>query len=157
MKSDKNISFIEKLFATGFFTGYFPIAPGTFASLLATIIFYFFFSNNLILSLVVILFFLLIGIWLANKFDNFYGDDPSIVTIDEFVGMWISLLLLPINFKIYFLAFIIFRIFDIVKLWPASYFDRKRSGKAIMFDDIVAGIFTNISIRFLIYIFPTLK
>jgi phosphatidylglycerophosphatase A len=77
----------------------------------------------------------------------FYGHDPSTVTIDEVLGMWVSLLFLPKTLLLAVGAFIIFRLLDIVKPWPARFFDRKQGGWNIMLDDVVAGIYTNLVLQ----------
>ena len=89
------MNFFEKLLGSGFFTGYFPFASGTFASLIALLIYYLPGFENLYIILPVTLLFFLIGIYLGNKFEKIYGKDPAECTIDEIVGMWISLILLP--------------------------------------------------------------
>ena len=82
-----------------------------------------------------------------------YGHDPSIVTIDEVLGIWISLLLLQKSFIIITAAFFLFRAFDIFKPWPARVFDRKQGGWNIMLDDVVAGLYTNIVLQIAVRIF----
>jgi phosphatidylglycerophosphatase A len=76
--------------------------------------------------------------------EKYYGKDPSQVTIDEAVGMWISLLWLPKTPIVFLSAFFLFRFFDIIKIFPATYFDRKRGGFAIMMDDVVAAVYANV-------------
>ena len=75
-----------------------------------------------------------------------YGDDPSIVVIDEIVGMWITLLFLPKSFMISLIAFILFRAHDIVKIPPARQLESLRNGFGIMLDDVVAGAYANLSV-----------
>ncbi len=76
-----------------------------------------------------------------------FGDDPSIVVIDEVVGMWISLLFLPKTLLVATLAFLLFRAHDIVKIPPARQLEAVPNGFGIMLDDVVAGIYANISLR----------
>ena len=79
-----------------------------------------------------------------------HGHDPSVVTIDEFVGMWLSVLFLPSTYLTFILAFFLFRILDIIKPWPARVFDRMNGGWGIMLDDVVAGIYTNIILQIVV-------
>ena len=68
-----------------------------------------------------------------------YGHDPSVVTIDEVAGMWVSLVFLPKSIIVALTAFLAFRIFDIIKPYPARLFDEMHGGIGIMMDDVVAG------------------
>ncbi len=67
--------------------------------------------------------------------------DPSIVVIDEIVGMWIALLFLPKTLPALLIAFTTFRVFDIVKPPPAAGLERVGNGWGIMLDDVVAGLY----------------
>ena len=78
---------------------------------------------------------------------NYYGkrsgekDDQSIV-VDEVVGVWIAAIPAGTDLQLWFTAFILFRVFDIYKPWPASYFDNRAGGGFdVMMDDVVAGIY----------------
>jgi len=77
--------------------------------------------------------------------------DPSIVVIDEVVGIWISLFLIPKTLPAYLLGFIVFRAMDIVKPQPARALERFPNGWGIMLDDIVAGLYANITLRVLLW------
>jgi len=70
--------------------------------------------------------------------------DPSIVVIDEIVGIWISLLFLPLSIPAYVCAFLLFRAFDILKPPPAGRLENIAGGWGIMLDDVVAGIYANL-------------
>jgi len=76
--------------------------------------------------------------------------DPSIVVIDEVVGMWISLLAIPMGISAAILAFLCFRAFDILKPFPARQMEHLPGGWGIMMDDVVAGIYANIATRLLL-------
>jgi phosphatidylglycerophosphatase A len=71
--------------------------------------------------------------------------DPSIIVIDEIVGMWIALLFLPKTVPVMIIAFFAFRFFDIVKPQPARSLERIPNGWGIMLDDVVAGVYANIA------------
>ena len=141
------IPFFIKLFGTGFYSGFFPFASGTFASLVALIVFLFPSFHVWYNLLVLILIFYWIGVYTAEKIERLVGQDPSIVVIDEFVGMWLSLIFLPISVITIVLAFILFRVFDILKPFPANYFNNKSGGNAIMLDDVIAGIYANLVLQ----------
>ena len=89
------INFIENLFGSGFFTGYIPFASGTFGSLAALIIYWIPGFEKPVVLIPAIILFTFYGIYVGNKFENKFGKDPAECTIDEVVGMWISLLYLP--------------------------------------------------------------
>jgi phosphatidylglycerophosphatase A len=79
--------------------------------------------------------------------EKVYGHDPGEVTIDEVLGMWISLMLLPKTIAVSGAAFFIFRILDIVKPYPARRFDSLHGGKGIMLDDVVSALYTNLLLQ----------
>jgi len=98
----------------------------------------------------------LAGIKASQSMENFYGHDPSEVTIDEVLGMWMSLWLLPKSIAIAVTGFILFRIFDVVKPFPAKKFDALKGGAGIMLDDLIAAAYTNIILHALL-LFPFLR
>jgi phosphatidylglycerophosphatase A len=72
--------------------------------------------------------------------------------IDEMVGMWISLLLLPKTVPVVLGAFVLFRILDTLKPQPARVLQRKSGGIAIMMDDVVSAVYTNLMVRLVIFV-----
>ena len=143
-------SFLVKAFASGLFSGYSPIASGTVGSAVG-LAFYFipgFEHPYVIMPTCVIV--LLAGIKAAEAMEVFYGHDPAEVTIDEVLGMWMSLFLLPKTVLVAGAAFILFRFFDVIKPFPAKRLDRLKGGPAIMFDDVVAALYSNIILHALL-------
>jgi phosphatidylglycerophosphatase A len=134
-------SFITKCIATVFYSGYAPIAPGTAGSLVALLPLIIFptISTSTLLVIVIIGFF--IGVGVSRQFERAYGEDPQVVVIDEAVGMWITMLFVPVTWKTLALGFILFRIFDIIKPPPARQFEAVPNGWGIMLDDVAAGIY----------------
>lgn len=136
--------------------GLIPFAPGTFGSIFAWLIFIVLshFMNMFVLTLIVIFF----AIWICDKaIKNLIEKDHKSIVIDELVGMWIALIpviYIASNQKeriIYaILAIVLFRIFDILKPYPISYFDKKlKNGFGIVLDDCIAGIFSGIGATFI--------
>lgn len=122
--------------------GFLPVAPGTWGSLIAVILFWFIepLPPYLIIGAIVLL--LLLGAWSSTRIEKFANlTDPGLIVIDELVGMWISLLFVPRIFVLYLFAFLLFRIFDIVKIAPAKQLQDLHGGWGVMLDDIVAGIY----------------
>ena len=141
---------IYDIIASTFYIGYLPIASGTFGSL-GAVAFIFTIANcininHFWISILGGIITLLLGVISSEKVITYYKeDDPSYIVIDEWCGMFLSFLFIPITFVSCILAFFIFRFFDIVKVWPASIFDKSEGSWAIMLDDVVAGIYTAIS------------
>lgn len=150
------INFVEKLFGSGFYTGFLPVAPGTFGSLTALIIYLLPGFENPSLMIFMISLFILIGLPIADKFELLYGKDPAQFTIDEFVGMWITLLFVPKKIWWILLAFLIWRALDITKPFPARKLEALKGGWGVMLDDIMAGIYSFISVQLIIYVFNLL-
>ncbi|MCB0732371.1 MAG: phosphatidylglycerophosphatase A [Ignavibacteriae bacterium] len=133
---------IKKLIGSGFYTGYFPFASGTIGSLLALLIYLIpgFEKAEIIIPIIIISF--VIGVFLGNYFEIEYGKDPKQFTLDEFVGTWISLLFLPKSIIIITVTFIIWRILDITKPYPANISEKLNGGLGIMLDDVISGMYS---------------
>lgn len=149
------INSFEKFIGSGFYTGYSPFISGTVGSLAALIIYLIPGFEQLFIMIPAIIIFMIYGIYLGNKFESEYGKDPAQCTIDEVVGMWISLVALPKTFAIVAIAFILWRILDIVKPPPARNLERLKGGLGIMIDDVISGIYTLIIMHLVVYLFGT--
>lgn len=151
-KSNNNLTAAEpslaiKLFASAFFTGYLPIASGTAGSAVALAIYFIpGFESHMIIGIITFIVCIL-GIPAATAMEKRYGHDPAEVTVDEVVGMWISLLFLPKKIFLALAAFALFRILDIIKPPVSRQFDKMHGGIAIMMDDVIAGVYTNIILQ----------
>lgn len=134
----------EALLATWFGSGYLPKAPGTWGSIAALpfawVIAINFGSTGLLLATVLIF---IIGIWASGAHAANTGlKDPGEIVIDEVAGLWLSLAFAPVDIYYYAAGFVLFRIADITKPWPASWADKKLTGGfGIMLDDIFAGAY----------------
>ena len=142
-------SFFHIIVATGFGSGFSPVAPGTAGALLATVIwgiFMFFFPYNMVwlLTAVLILVFTIGGIGAANHLEKFWGKDPSRVVVDEMVGVWIALLAVPEGGGVGYplAAFVLFRLFDIFKPLGIRSMENFKGGVGVMMDDILAGVYS---------------
>ncbi len=145
------ISLIEKILGSGLYTGYLPKASGTLGSLAALIIYLIPGFENPSIMIFMISLFILIGVPIAQKFETLYGKDPKECTIDEFVGTWISLLFVPKKIWWLLIAFFIWRAMDIIKPFPARRLEKIKGGWGVLLDDILAGIYSFVSIHFIIY------
>lgn len=141
--------------ATGAYSGYAPVAPGTLGSLVALPLLLLFTRLFLISPLLqsVLLVFLIGGAcWVAGAAERYLGDhDSGKIVIDEIVGMLTAGVLLEMTPLRLFVAFFLFRLFDILKPPPARYFDQHVPGGAgVVLDDVCAGIYTNLLVRVLL-------
>ncbi len=152
-KEKASVSFLARCIATGFFSGYSPLIPGTAGSIVGLLLYAIpGIENTMTLaSLIIVMFF--IGTATAAKMERHLGEDPQVVVIDEIVGMWISLLLLPKTLTIALMGFFFFRVYDTIKPQPARYAEHFKHGWGIMLDDVVAAIYANVSVRLVLLFF----
>jgi phosphatidylglycerophosphatase A len=146
MKNVKNNIFVKALASAGF-AGYCPIAPGTAGSLAGLLIWWFGADLNiwLQLSFVVTLFFL--GVWAATLAEKDWGHDAGRIVIDEVLGMWVTLWLLPKSWWLFAVGFLLFRAFDIIKPLGARQSQKLPGGWGVMVDDLLAGIYANLVLQ----------
>jgi phosphatidylglycerophosphatase A len=142
--------------ASGFGSGLSPIAPGTAGSLAALLPWLALRELSWPLYFIVVAGAFALGVWASSwVVRRLRISDPSVVVWDEFVGQWIALApLLWLGFAWLWIAagFILFRIFDIAKPWPASWADREiEGGLGVMLDDVFAGIYAAIVLAALTY------
>jgi phosphatidylglycerophosphatase A len=98
------------------------------------------------------------AIRLGDAGEKFYGHkDPSYVVLDEMMGYWISVMFLDFTWGTAIAAFAIFRIFDILKPFPADKAQDLKGGLGIMLDDYIAGVYTNLLLNFIIFTLKYLK
>lgn len=138
--NEKHIRF----WATWFYVGDVPAAPGTLASFVGLLMYVAFYPH---MWLCILLFAAVtwIGFKVSGPMEKIMGrKDPSIIVIDEVSGMMLSLLFLPITPAVLWTAFFVFRAFDMFKIYPANKLEEMGGGAGIMMDDIAAGFYTNI-------------
>lgn len=133
---------VFELIATGFYIGRIPFAPATFGSLLAIPIAIITSRNPLISLIAVIILFFLAVLSSDYMYAHLGQRDPKVVVIDEVVGFYISLIWFKPTFYNIVFAFLIFRILDILKPFPAKNVENLNGGWGIVMDDVVAGIYT---------------
>lgn len=144
---------LARLIATFFNVGYFPKAPGTAASFLTTLLWawpiYLGVSPLVPITCGFLLF--ILGTWSSKHARPFFSDeDPSAIVIDEVAGQTIALAFCSANIWSLLLAFLLFRLFDIVKPGPIGWLDRNVKGAmGIMLDDIAAGFMALVLLLFL--------
>jgi phosphatidylglycerophosphatase A len=150
---------MSNFIATFFYIGHLRPAPGTwgsFAALPAAAIVFAFTGTWIFIALTVALYFL--GVW-ATKLETAGKDnhDPSEIVIDEVVGQWIALMPVLIGANYvgvdllalwpgWIAAFVLFRFFDITKLGPVGWADKRDDAVGVMLDDVIAGVFAAIGV-----------
>ncbi|MFA5311118.1 MAG: phosphatidylglycerophosphatase A [Candidatus Omnitrophota bacterium] len=141
------IKFPVKILSTFFYVGYLPLIPGTFASL-AGILVYILIQGYALNHALVALLITITGFLVSGPAEKaMQRKDPPCIVIDEVAGMLLSLLFLPYDIRIVALAFILFRLLDTLKPYPAGPLEKLKAGAGIMADDLIAGIYTNIILQ----------
>ncbi len=167
------VPFAVRLIATGFYTGYIPWASGTFGSLAGLLLFLIPGVATGGMLPVLLVLGLGIGVYTSGRVAEAEGNrlsrsaaaakaifqperhlqaDPSIVVIDEILGMWISLAGIRVGLTPYITAFVLFRLFDVLKPQPARYLERLPGGWGIMLDDVAAGLYANVGTRVVLFL-----
>jgi len=136
--------------AFGFGTGLAPFAPGTFGSLPGILLFWLTMDYGLYVQLGVALTITAAGIWICGESARRIGvHDHGGIVWDEIVGMYITLFAAPVSIVGWVLAFVLFRVMDIVKPWPIRDLDhRLGGGVGIMLDDLAAALYAAILLVF---------
>jgi len=135
--------------------GYAPIASGTVGSLMGIPFFYYLSCFGWPLQLVTFAALLFLSFWACDEAGKIYGEaDDGRIVIDELVGYLATVLFLPFSWPAAIIGFFWFRLFDITKPTPASWFDREmKNGIGVTLDDLVAGIYAAIALRLCLWIF----
>lgn len=143
--SDKMVLF----FATWFCSGLIPFAPGTWGSLAALPFAAALYSIGPFYSCLFMVFILLVSIPVSGRASKLMKEeDPSAIVIDEAAGIFVTLFLIPVSWATIVTGFILFRIFDIIKPFPAGLIDKKiKGGTGIVLDDVMAGVYANVCLR----------
>jgi phosphatidylglycerophosphatase A len=136
--------------ASGFGSGLSPFASGTVGSAVALIPWIALRALGLPLYLLAIAIAFAIGVWASDiVIRKLAVEDPGVIVWDEFVGQWIALIPLvvaPRSWLWIAAAFVLFRVFDVWKPWPASWADRSiKGGFGAMLDDVIAGAYAGLA------------
>jgi len=152
-KPEGALDYISLAIATGLGTGFAPVAPGTFGSIVGVALYMLIAILRLPIGIhygvmmVLSIWICYIGVWTSTRTAQMFGvHDPGQVTVDEVAGQFITLAFLPVAPPIYLVivGFILFRLFDIVKPYPIRDLEYLYSGLGIMADDILAGLFAGV-------------
>lgn len=142
------LSAIATALATGFGAGYSPVAPGTAGTAVGLLLFLPLSLLSPRAQLAATAVTLLLGVFVSTHVARRASlKDPGIVVIDEIVGLWVSLLFLPFTPALAALAFLLFRLLDMLKPYPARQLEALPDGLGIMADDVMAAIYANLLLR----------
>jgi phosphatidylglycerophosphatase A len=150
---------VVRALATGLGVGYLPLAPGTWGALeavgLAAAMHYLLPGQETILLWLCFIFFTIAGVmvssWVAQE-ENI--TDPSIVVVDEIAGQFLTFLWVPLSPAALFFGFLLFRVFDITKPFPARRSEHLPGGYGIVCDDLVAGVYAGVSLYLILTFTP---
>ena len=133
-----------------------PIASGTAGSVVGVVLVVGLdFLGSVPVDLVAFAAVLVLGVWSAGVVERDLGrTDPGAVVIDEVAGMLVTLMWVPVGWMGCVFGFLMFRVFDIIKPFPAGTAERLPGGWGIMADDLVAGIYAQIVVRLAVWIAP---
>lgn len=140
-----------ELAATWFYVGRIPRAPGTFGTLAAVPLAILLLQAGDLIYMTFTLLFAAISIWIAQIYEEiFQSHDPKEVVIDEVAGTLVAFTALG-TWPLFIAAFVLFRLFDIIKPFPIGWADKKiPGGVGVVADDLIAGILTNLILQILI-------
>jgi phosphatidylglycerophosphatase A len=140
--------------ATGCFTGFLPVMPGTWGTFAAVPLVMVVLRGSALAQGIVAVLLTLFAIWIADSAKTLFQErDPQPIVIDEMVGFLVSLLWLPLRPLSICLGFVLFRLFDIVKPPPIGSAEKRlEGGWGIVIDDVLAGVFTNATVRLLLLV-----
>jgi phosphatidylglycerophosphatase A len=142
--------------ATAGYCGYFPFAPGTVGSAAGLVVYtLIWWAGSPIIEAGAIAALFAAGVWAGTTAERYFGGiDPGPVVIDEVVGMLITLAFVPVGWSGAAAGFFLFRLFDVVKPWPARSLERLHGGLGVMADDAMAAVYANLALRLLMWLFP---
>lgn len=134
--------FLVTVFGSCFYTGFFPVAPATFACAIWLLVWLFVPGGRLLTHPIALAASLPLAIYLSFVMEGYYGQDASQIVIDEFVGMQVTLFMFEPSWKAGLAGFFLFRFFDIAKPFPVGRSQRLKGGFGVVVDDVLAGIYS---------------
>jgi phosphatidylglycerophosphatase A len=144
--------FLKTVIATGFYIGYLPLAPATFACALSILAWYFLLPYKVIyIALFAVLFFW--GLIVSNDLEPLMGKDPRPIVIDEYACYLIPLYFTSRSILPLAVSFVLFRLFDILKPFPLRKLEDLPGGWGIMLDDLGAALYATVIVIVLKVIF----
>ena len=141
---------IAEVIATAFYVGYAPVVPATFRAALGAVVFWLLMPRSIATQSLVTVAVIFLAIVTSGKAEEKYGTDGRRIVIDEVAGMFVSLCFLPRSLPVFLAAFVVFRVLDVLKPFPANRLQGLPGGWGVVADDVFAGIYTNVLMRILL-------
>jgi len=139
------------MISSGLGTGYSPVAPGTFGTLLASILYLLILPQNIYAYFAILIILGFTAVFVSAEADKLYeSDDNPRIVIDEIVGLWVTMALLPKSIELAVIGFVLFRFFDVIKPLYIRQIQKLNGGWGIVADDVLAGIYSNIILQVLV-------
>jgi phosphatidylglycerophosphatase A len=146
------VTFLSLVITTVCGVGYAPFAPGTAGSAAGLLLWYFLPASTAVQAGVIVAL-MVVGSLAGNVAErHFRKSDPGQVVVDEVMGMLITLFLVPVGWRGALAGFLLFRVADVIKPYPANRLERLPGGWGIMADDGMAGIYANLALRACIWL-----
>jgi phosphatidylglycerophosphatase A len=143
------------LLATAGGLGRVPVAPGTAGSAVGLALYFATINLPAVSQVLLCLSLIALGTWASGVAARYFGSkDPGAVVIDEVAGQLVTLLLIPLSMTGAVVGFLIFRLFDIVKPWPADRLEALPGGLGVMADDLMAALYGHLVLRIALFAFP---
>lgn len=140
--------------SSGFGTGFIKPGPGTWGTAMAFLISIFLWKSplpqNPYLPILLSGLFYMLGLWSINMLSDEWEDDDQRIVVDEMIGFWITIIFVPISWTSLILAFVLFRLYDIFKPLGIRKFDNIKTNWAVLVDDVVAGVYANITLQIIL-------
>jgi phosphatidylglycerophosphatase A len=142
----------EKIISTCFGIGYIQKGAGTLAALFCCLLWYFFrgAESGILFQAALLIGLFFLGVLAGNVVEKEWGKDSNRVVIDEVHGVLMALFLLPPDWPFVLAAFVLFRFFDIAKPLGIRKMEKFRGGWGVMFDDLLAGIYSNVLLQIVV-------
>ncbi len=145
--------FLVVIFGSFFYTGFAVIAPASCASFVYLLLYLFLPGGGWLAGPIALAITAPIAVYISREMEKYYGEDASCIVIDEIVGMQVALFMVEPSWTTAIIAFVLFRIFDIVKPFPAGRSQKIGGGFGVVIDDVLAGLYARIVLFVLIYVF----
>lgn len=144
------------ILASWFGSGLAPFAPGTFGTLAGVPLVLLMGRLGTLQAVLFVLFFVAVSVWAADVSCRILErNDPSLVVVDEVAGFLLALFLVPLTFGQICIGFFLFRLFDVLKPFPIRNLENLRGGLGVVADDLLAGVYANLSLRLLLFFLLT--
>lgn len=143
--------------ATAGYCGYFPTAPGTVGSAVGLIVYLaVWWAQSPLVEVSLILGLFAAGVWAGTIAERYFGGiDPGPIVLDEVVGMLVTLAFIPgLGWSGALAGFVLFRIADVIKPYPAGRLEQLHGGLGVMADDAMAAVYANVALRGLLWLLP---